>query len=79
MQILVIFLVTNLSFSASDGEVENGEEAKAWLLRMKKYFEIYNYSDRLKSWMAIYNLTRKYDISWQDIKRVKEHKEKYLT
>ena len=29
--------------------------------------------------MAIYNLTRKYDISWKDIKRVKNLKEKYLT
>ena len=45
-----------------NGEVENGEEAEAWLLGMKKYFHIYNYSDRMKSWMAIYNLTRKDDI-----------------
>ena len=46
---------------------------------MKKYFQIYNYSDRLKSKMAIYNLTGKADIWWQDIKRVKNLKEKYLT
>ena len=29
--------------------------------------------------MAIYNLTRKVDILWKDIKRVKNMKEKYLT
>ena len=46
---------------------------------MKKYFHIYNYSDRQKARMAIYNLTEKADISWQDIKRVKNMKEKYLT
>ena len=34
-------------------EVEKGEEVEAWLSGMKKYFHIYNYSDRLKSWMAI--------------------------
>ena len=62
-----------------NGEVEKGEEAEAQLLGMKKYFHIYNYSDRLKSWMDIYNLTRKVDMLWQDIKRVKNLKEKYLT
>ena len=53
-------------------EVEKDEEAEAWLSGMKKYFQIYNYSDRLKSQMAIYNLTRKADIWWKYIKRVKE-------
>ena len=41
-----------------NGEVEKGEEVEAWLSGMKKYFQIYNYSDRLKDWMTIYNLTR---------------------
>ena len=62
-----------------NGEVEKGEEAEAWMSRMKKYFHIYNYSDRLMARMAIYNLTGKVDIYWQDIKRVKNMKEKYLT
>ena len=55
-------------------EVEKGEETKAWFSGMKKYFQVYNYSDRLKSQMAIYNLTAKADIWWQDIKRVKNLK-----
>ena len=45
---------------------------------MKKYFQIYNYFDRLKARMTMYNLTGKADIWWQDIKRVKNLKEKYL-
>jgi len=45
-----------------NGEVEKGEEAEAWLSGMKKYFQIYNYSNKLKSRMAIYNLTGKADI-----------------
>ena len=56
-----------------------GEETKAWLSCMKKYFQIYNYYDRLKAQMAIYKITGKADIWWQDIKRVKNLKEKYLT
>ena len=62
-----------------NGEVEKGEEAEAWLSGMKKYFQIYNYSDRLKDQMDIYNLTGKADIWWKHIKRVKNLKEKYLT
>ena len=62
-----------------NGEGEKGEEVEAWLSGMKKYFQRYNYFNRLKSWMAIYNLTEKDDIWWQDIKRVKNLKEKYLT
>ena len=60
-------------------EVEKCEEAKAWMSGMKKYFQIYKYYERLKSQMAIYNLTEKVDIWWQYIKRVKNLKEKYLT
>ena len=62
-----------------NGEVEKCEEAEAWLLGMKKYFQIYNYYDRLKVIMAIYNLIGKADIYLKDIKRVKNLKEKYLT
>ena len=57
-----------------NGEVEKGEEAEAWILGMKKYFQIYNYSDILKARMAIYNLTRHVDIWWWDVKRVKTSK-----
>jgi len=62
-----------------NGEVETGEEAEAWLSGMKKYFQIYNYSGELKARMAIYNLTGKADIWWQDIKRMKQIRERSLT
>ena len=51
-----------------NGETEKGEEAKSWLSWMKKYFQIYNYSNQLKARMAIYNLTGKEYIWWQDLK-----------
>ena len=47
-----------------NGKVEKGEEAEAWLSGMKKYFRIYNYSNKLKARMVIYNLTEKADILW---------------
>ena len=61
-----------------NGETEKGEEAESWLSGMKKYFQIYNYSNQLKAKMAIYNLTGKADIWWQDLKRVKGIREKNI-
>ena len=43
---------------------------------MKKYFQIYNYSNELKAKMDIYILTGKEDIWWQDINKLKGIKEK---
>ena len=62
-----------------NGEVEKGEEVKTWLFGMKKYFQIHNYSNNMKSRMAIYNLNGKDDIWWKNIKRVKNIREKYVT
>ena len=45
-----------------NGEIEKGEKVEARLSGMKKYFQIYNYSDELKAKMAMYNLTGKEDI-----------------
>ena len=45
-----------------NGETKKGEEAEAWLFGMKKYFQIYNYSNQLKARMGIYNLVGKADI-----------------
>ena len=59
-----------------NGETEKGEEAESWLSGMRKYFQIYNYSNQLKARMAKYNLSGKADIWWQDLKRVKGIKEK---
>ena len=52
----------NIKPPTSNGETEKGKEDKAWLFGMKKYFQIYNYSNQLKSRMDIYNLIGKEDI-----------------
>ena len=36
-----------------DGESKTGEEAEAWLLDIKKYFHIYNYSSNMKVRMVV--------------------------
>ena len=47
-----------------DGESKTGEEAKAWILGIKNYFQIYNYSNNKKVMMKIYNLRGKACIWW---------------
>jgi hypothetical protein len=32
-----------------DGEIKKGEEAEAWLLSLKKYFRVHDYSENLKA------------------------------
>ena len=61
-----------------DGESRTREEVEAWLLAIKKYFQIYNYSSNMKVRMAIYNLKGKANIWWQDLKLAKGLKEKQL-
>ena len=64
--------------ATSNGESRIGEEVEAWLLDIKKYFQIYNYSSNMKVRMAIYNLKGKAIIWWQDLKLTKGLKEKLL-
>jgi hypothetical protein len=64
--------------STFDGESRTGEEVEAWLLDIKKYFQIYNYSSNMKVRMAIYNLKGKVSIWWQDLKLAKGLKEKQM-
>ena len=58
-----------------NGEIEKGVELESCLSGIKKYFQIYNYSNQLKARMTIYNLSGKAYIWWQDLKRVKGIKE----
>jgi hypothetical protein len=51
-----------IKLSAFDRESKMGEEVEAWVLDIKKYFQIYNYSNNMKVRMAIYNLKGKASI-----------------
>jgi hypothetical protein len=66
----------NIKLATFNGESMIGEEVEAWFLDIKKYFQIYNYSNNMKVIMAIYNLKGKANIWWQDLKLAKGLKEK---
>jgi hypothetical protein len=54
-----------------DGEIKRGEEAEAWLLGLKKYFRVHDFSKNLKARVATFNLNGKASIWWEDLKNVK--------
>ena len=39
-----------------NGEIKTSQEAKSWLLGMKKYFQVQDYSGNMKARVAIFNL-----------------------
>jgi hypothetical protein len=54
-----------------NGEIKKGEEAEAWLLGLKKYFRVHDFSENLKAQVATFNLNGKASIWWEDLKNVK--------
>jgi hypothetical protein len=76
-----------------DGEHKKEEDAKTWLLGMKKYFQLQNYSAHAEGRIAMYQLKeiasmwwdqfvqvqhiREKEVMWKEFKRY--FKKKYLT
>lgn len=54
------------------GELKKSEDAEAWLLGMKKFFELHDYTENMKVRIAIFSLNRKANIWWEDVKLVKD-------
>lgn len=52
---------------------------EAWLIDMGKYFQIYEYTDRLKGWLAVYQLRGKVTLWWEEIKTVRKIDEEHVT
>ena len=40
-----------------NGEIKTGQEAEAWLLGMRTYFQVQDYSGNMKTRVAIFNLS----------------------
>lgn len=62
-----------------DGDMMKVEDEKSWLLGMKKFFRIHNYSKNMKARVATYNLKGKTNIWWEDLKNVRAIVERELT
>jgi hypothetical protein len=62
-----------------DGEIKKGEEVEVWLLGLKKYFRVHDYSENLKARITIFNLNGKASIWWEDLRNVKGMHDKDLS
>ena len=61
-----------------DGEVKSSQEAKAWLLEMRKYFQAQDYSRNMKERVAIFNLNGRASIWWEHLMQVKNINERNI-
>jgi len=61
------------------GDSEKGEDAQAWLLGMRKYFRIYNYSSQMESNIVIHQLQGQASIWWEQLERMKKLDERYVS
>ena len=61
-----------------NGEIKNGQEAKAWLLGMRKYFQVQDYSGNMKARVSIFNLTGRASIWWEHFRQVKRINERKI-
>jgi hypothetical protein len=53
-----------------DGEHKKDEEAKTWLLGMRKYFQLHNYSSHEEGIITIYQLKGKASMWWDQLVQV---------
>ena len=51
-----------------DGEEKVGQEVEAWLLGIKKYFQVQDYLGNMKARVSIFNLNGRASIWWEHFK-----------
>ena len=54
-----------------DGEIKTGQEVEAWILGIKKYFQVHDFSGNMKARVSIFNLNGRASIWWEHFKQVK--------
>jgi N-glycosylase/DNA lyase len=62
-----------------DGEHKKDEDAETWLLGMRKYFQLHNYSAHAEGRIAIYQLKGKTSMWWDQFMQVQHIDEKKVT
>ena len=56
-----------------------GEDVESWLLGMRRYFQLYQYSPNLEARIEIYHLKGKASIWWDELTQVKRINENIIT
>ena len=55
-----------------DGEIKFGQEAEAWILGMRNYFQVQHYYGNMKARVGIFNLNGRASIQWDHLRQVKK-------
>jgi hypothetical protein len=63
----------------ANGEHMKGEEVEAWLLEMKKYFQLHDYPSRVEARISTYHLQGKTSMWWDQLKQAKNLDEKRIS
>jgi hypothetical protein len=62
-----------------DGDQKKDEDAETWLMGMRKYFQLHNYSSHAEGRISIYQLKGKESMWWDQFVQVQHIKEKSVT
>jgi hypothetical protein len=62
-----------------DGEHKKDEDAKTWLLHMRKYLQLHNYSSHAQGRISIYQIKGKASMWWDRLVQVQHIKKKSVT
>jgi hypothetical protein len=69
----------NIKPPTFDGNHKKDEDAKAWLLGMRKYFQLHNCSSNVEAKIATYHIQGKASMWWDHPKQVKNIDEKRIS
>jgi hypothetical protein len=62
-----------------DGEREREYDVEAWLLGLRRYFQLHNYSSNLEAIISTYHLHGKAAMWWDRLKQVEHINENRIT
>jgi hypothetical protein len=62
-----------------NGEHKKEEDEKTWLLGMRKYFQLQNYSSHVEGGISMYQLKGKESMWWDQLMQVKHIRERDIT
>jgi len=71
--------MNNIKPPTFDGEHKKDMDIKAWLLWMRKYFRLHNYSSQAEGRISIYQLKGKASMWWDQLVQVQHIEEKKIT
>jgi len=71
--------MSNVKTPSFDREREREDDAKAWFLGLKRFFQLHNYFSNLESRISTYHLHKKCAMWWAQLNQVEHVNESRIT